>query len=108
VGKEVESQSGLLRFGQAIPYSPVWPGIDQVLLWVAEIYKGSRRAAFTDWVYYCHASPLEPGFRQAIVAHLQAKHRDLLPPDLLACQSFELVDQIPFLIDSIRTVQSTA
>jgi hypothetical protein len=77
-------------------------GIVTVLINLGEAMKAARRQQYIDWVYARHIDPFDHKLGRAIVAHILHWNRRVFPEDLRQCGEFELVDQIPFLIDSLR------
>ena len=83
------------------PPEPPREGIDTVLVNLAEIIKAIRRRQYQDWVYARFADPFDHELGRAIVACLLEQFGNDLPEPLLQSEPFELVAQIPFLVETL-------
>lgn len=81
---------------------------DVVLMNVAEILKVTMREEYVNWVYARYLDHSDRELLSAIVSAIQNEHRDLSLQDMLGLEPFELADQIPHLLETLREVQATA
>lgn len=89
-------------------FGPLCEGIDVVLTNLGQVLKTVRQQDYSAWVYARYLDPFDHELLRAIVLEIQERNRDLLPQDLLAARPFELCDQIPHLLDTLREARAVA
>lgn len=88
------------------PPEPPAEGIDTVLVNLGEIIKAVQRRRYEEWVYARFTDPFDQDLGRAIVACLLDQFGDDLPEPLVRTRSFELVTQIPYLVETLRNTGS--
>jgi len=86
---------------------PAVGSLTLVLTQLVEIIRTKEREEYVDNVFTRRLDPSNWPLRCEIVEILRERYRSLLPPELLACAVWELVDEIPAMILRILSSGST-